>query len=215
MSIAQKRASPSPVAFGWADTFSACKPSAMIAHRKNSRNGFDDFLEAPGVRPRRQSRLVGILKSNIWHAAPDGKSRSFFFLFVHLPPENQIPTACVSRGRHAVWRGPSGEASPSTGNPTKGKSSQTGSIWSGLPTGAFHGLDDIFIDHAGGMYLTERRIERAYNHATAPYRDPARHYSKASSRRPGFPTGGVSRMRKCCMSTTDGGTMEIIAVPVV
>src|SRR6266404_5909512 len=110
------------------------------------------FLEAPVFDREGTLWVAGILKGVIWRITPDGHCA----VGMQLPAEVKYP--CGLRFSHdgTLYGVAMGYGLFSVDMSSKKVTLLTGGAsLGGLPDGAFHGLDDIFIDRTGGMYLTD------------------------------------------------------------
>ena len=175
--------------------------------------GFQDFLEAPVFDREGNLLLVGILKSNIWRVTPDGHMS----IYVHLPPEIKFPSGLRFAADGTLYGVSMGSGLFSVDMPSKKVSLVAkGITLGGLPVGAFHGLDDIFIDHTGGMYLTDAAGSSVLDPiGQLLYRDPAGNIQKLVSTGLAFPNGVVLSPDEKMLYFDEWALNEIIAVPVV
>ena len=175
--------------------------------------GFHDFLEAPVFDRDGNLLLVGILKSNIWRVTPDGH----ISIYVHLPPEIKFPSGLRFAADGTLYGVSMGSGLFSVDMLSKKVSLVAkGITLGGLPIGAFHGLDDIFIDHTGGMYLTDAAGSSVLDPiGQLLYRDPAGNIQKLVGTGLAFPNGVVLSPDEKMLYFDEWASDEIIAVPVV
>ena len=175
--------------------------------------GFEDFLEAPAFDRDGNLLLVGILKGNIWRVTPDGQ----ISIDVHLPPEIKLPSGLRFAEDGTLYGVAMGGGLFSVDMPSKKVSLVAKEVsLGGLPDGAFHGLDDIFIDHTGGMYLTDAAGSSVLNPiGQLLYRDPAGNIRRLVSTGLAFPNGVVLSPDEKMLYIDEWSSNEIIAVPVV
>src|SRR5258708_16501507 len=91
-----------------------------------------------------------------------------------------------------------------------------GASLGGLPDGAFLGLDDIFIDRAGGMYLTDAAGSSVLNPVgQLLYRDSSGNVKRIISGGLMFPNGVVLSPDEKMLYIDEWAANRILAVPVV
>ena len=118
-----------------------------------SRNYLRMHRSARGAHLRRDGTLLvpGILKGVIWRATPDGNTD----IDVQLPPEVKYPAGLRFATDGTLYGVAMGTGLFSVDMSAKKTTViANGVVLGGLPDGAFHGLNDLVIDHAGGMYIT-------------------------------------------------------------
>src|SRR5258708_24494611 len=92
----------------------------------------------------------------------------------------------------------------------------SGASLGGLPDGAFHGLDDIFIDRTGGMYLTDAAGSSVLNPVGQLfYRDSGGNVKRLISGGLMFPNGVVLSPDEKMLYIDEWAANRILAVPVV
>jgi len=122
-----------------------CKPEKFTAECSG-------LLEGPVFDRDGTLWLAGILKGVIWRVTPDGHCS----VGVQLPPEMKFPCGLRFSDDGTLYGVAMGYGLFQVDLASKKVTPlATGASLGGLPDAAFHGLDDLFIDHAGGIYLTD------------------------------------------------------------
>jgi gluconolactonase len=172
-----------------------------------------DLLEAPTFDRDGTLLVAGILKGVIWRATPDGKCS----IDVQLPPEVKYPAGLRFATDGTLYGVAMGSGLFSVDMSTKKTTLiANGVVLGGLPDGAFHGLNDLVIDHAGGMYMTDA----AGSSVLKPigqlfYRDSAGNISRIISTGLMFPNGIALSPDEKVLYITDWAANRILAVPVI
>lgn len=175
--------------------------------------GFQDFLEGPAFGRDGNLYLVGILNGNIWRVTPGGQAS----IYVHLPPEIKLPSGLRFAADGTLYGvamdGGLFSVDPQSKKITLVANSVT---TGGLPDGAFHGLDDLFIDHEGGIYLTDAAGSSVLNPiGQLFYRAPSGNIARLIGTGLAFPNGVVLSPDEKTLYIDEWASAEIIAVPVV
>jgi gluconolactonase len=175
--------------------------------------GFQDFLEAPAFGRNGNLYLVGILKANIWQVTPSGQAS----IFVHLPPEITFPSGLRFAADGTLYGVAMGSGLFSVDTASKKLTLVANEVYAGgIPDGAFHGLDDLFIDHEGGIYLTDAAGSSVLNPiGQLLYRDPSGNIARLISSGLAFPNGVVLSPDEKTLYIDEWASDEIIAVPVI
>ena len=184
----------------------SCKPEKFTAE-------CTDLLEAPTFDRDGSLLVAGILKGVIWRATPDGKCS----VDVQLPPDIKYPAGLRFAQDGTLYGVAMGAGLFSVDMATKNATLiANGVVLGGLPDGAFHGLNDVIIDHAGGMYMTDA----AGSSVLKPigqlfYRDSAGNINRIISTGLMFPNGIVLSPDEKMLYITDWAANRILAVPVI
>ena len=183
-----------------------CRPEKFSA-------GFGDMLEGPVFDRQGNLWVTGITKGNLWRIAPDGSHS----VALQFPPDIRFPAGLRFAADGTLYGVAMSGGLFSVDLTTKKVSLiANGPTLGGLPDGAFHGLDDVFIDHAGGMYLTDA----AGSGALRPvgqifYRDAAGDFHRIVPDGLAFPNGVVLSPDEKMLYVSEWSRNQIIAVPVV
>jgi len=122
-----------------------CKPELFAT-------GFDDMIEGPAFDREGNLWVTSILKGILWRVAPDGK----ISVGVQLPPEIKFPCGLRFRSDGTLYGVAMAGGLFSVDLTTKKVTLIANGIdLHGVPQGGFQGLDDLFFDQAGGIYLTD------------------------------------------------------------
>jgi len=184
----------------------SCKPEKFTSE-------CTDLLEAPTFDRDGSLLVAGILKGVIWRATPDGKCS----VDVQLPSDIKYPAGLRFAQDGTLYGVAMGAGLFSVDMATKNATLiANGVVLGGLPAGAFHGLNDLIIDHAGGMYMTDA----AGSSVLKPigqlfYRDSAGNINRIISTGLMFPNGIVLSPDEKMLYITDWAANRILAVPVI
>ena len=171
------------------------------------------FLEAPVFDREGTLWVAGILKGVIWRVSPDGHCA----VGMQLPAEVKFPCGLRFSQDGTLYGVAMGYGLFSVDMSSKKVTLlASGATVGGLPDGAFHGLDDIFIDRAGGMYLTDA----AGSSVLKPigqlfYRDSGGNIKRIISGGLMFPNGVVLSPDEKMLYIDEWAANRILAVPVV
>ena len=171
------------------------------------------LLEAPVFDRAGILWLVGILKGVIWRVTPDGHCT----VGVQLPPEIKFPAGLRFAQDGTLYGVAMGSGLFSVDlSSAKATLIANGATLGGFPDGGFHGLDDIFIDHAGGMYFTDAAGSSVFNPVGQLfYRDAGGNISRIISGGLMFPNGVVLSPDEKMLYIDEWGANRILAVPVI
>lgn len=183
-----------------------CKPQLFAT-------GFQDFVEGPVFDREGNLWVTGVLKGALWRITPDGHAA----IGVQLPPEIKFPAGLRFAPDGTLYGVAMGSGLFSVDMATKKVSLVANGVYlHGLPDGAFRGLDDLFIDHAGGMYFTDAAGSGALRRiGQVLYRDPAGNISRLVPDGLAFPNGVVLSPDEKTLYISEWGSGEIIAAPLV
>jgi gluconolactonase len=183
-----------------------CKPEKFTAECSG-------FLEGPVFDRDGTLWVLGILKGVIWRVTPDGHCS----VGVQLPAEVKFPSGLRFSQDGTLYGVAMGYGLFSVDLPSKKVTPlATGASVGGLPDGAFHGLDDLFIDHAGGIYLTDAAGSSVLNPiGQLYYRDAGGSIKKIISGGLMFPNGVVLSPDEKMLYIDEWAANRILAVPVV
>jgi gluconolactonase len=172
-----------------------------------------DLLEAPVFDREGNLLVAGILKGVIWRVTPDGKCS----IYVQLPPELKYPAGLRFAQDGTLYGVAMGAGLFSVDLATKKASLiATGAVLGGMPDGSFHGLNDIIIDHAGGMYMTDA----AGSSVLKPigqlfYRDAQGNVNRIIGSGLMFPNGIVTSPDEKTLYITEWAANRVLAVPII
>jgi gluconolactonase len=184
----------------------ACKPEKFTSECSG-------FLEGPAFDNEGALWVVGILKGVLWRVTPDGHCT----VGVQLPPEVKFPCALRFSQDGTLYGVAMGYGLFSVDRSTKKVTLlANGASLGGLPDGAFHGLDDIYIDHAGGMYLTDAAGSSVLKPVGQVfYRDSSGNVKRIISGGLMFPNGIVLSPDEKMLYIDEWAANRILAVPVL
>jgi gluconolactonase len=171
------------------------------------------LLEGPVFDREGNLWVVGILKGVIWRVSPDGHCA----VGIQLPPEVKFPCGLRFSQDGTLYGVAMGYGLFSIDLSSKKVTLlASGASLGGLPDGAFHGLDDIFIDRTGGMYLTDAAGSSVLNPVGQLfYRDPSGNVKRIISGGLMFPNGVVLSPDEKMLYIDEWAANRILAVPVV
>jgi len=171
------------------------------------------FLEAPVFDREGTLWVAGILKSVIWRVTPDGHCA----VGMQLPAEVKYPCGLRFSQDGTLYGVAMGYGLFSVDMSSKKVTLlASGASLGGLPDGAFHGLDDIFIDRTGGMYLTDAAGSSVLNPVGQLfYRDSGGNVKRLISGGLMFPNGVVLSPDEKMLYIDEWAANRILAVPVV
>ena len=182
-----------------------CKPEKFTAECTG-------FLEGPVFDRDGTLWVLGILKGVIYRVTPDAHCS----VGIQLPPEVKFPSGLRFAQDGTLYGVAMGYGLFSVDLPSKKVTPlATGTSLGGLPTGTFHGLDDLYIDHAGGMYLTDAAGSSVLDPiGQLFYRDASGSIRKIVSGLM-FPNGVVLSPDEKMLYIDEWAANRILAVPVV
>jgi gluconolactonase len=172
------------------------------------------FLEAPVFDREGILWVAGILKGVIWRVTPDGHCA----VGIQLPAEVKYPCGLRFSQDGTLYGVAMGYGlfSIDMSSTRKVTLLASGAGLGGLPDGAFHGLDDIFIDRTGGMYLTDAAGSSVLNPVGQLfYRDSSGNVKRIISGGLMFPNGVVLSPDEKMLYIDEWAANRILAVPVV
>lgn len=172
-----------------------------------------DFLEGPVFDRAGTLWVIGVLKGVLWRVMQDGHCT----VGVHLPPEIKLPAGLRFAPDGKLYGVAMGSGLFSV-DLTSGKTTMVaGGIFTGIyPDGSFHGLDDLFIDHTGGMYLTDAAGSSVFNPVgQLVYRDANGDIKRLISGGLMFPNGVVLSPDEKMLYIDEWGANRILVVPVI
>jgi gluconolactonase len=171
------------------------------------------LLEGPVFDREGTLWVAGILKGVIWRVSPDGHCA----VGMQLPPEVKFPCGLRFSQDGTLYGVAMGYGLFSVDLSSKKVSLlANGASLGGLPDGAFHGLDDIFIDRTGGMYLTDAAGSSVLNPVGQLfYRDSSGNVKRIISGGLMFPNGVVLSPDEKMLYIDEWAANRILAVPVV
>jgi sugar lactone lactonase YvrE len=171
------------------------------------------LLEAPVFDRDGTLWVAGILKGVIWRVTRDGHCS----VGVQLPPEVKFPCGLRFGADGTLYGVAMGYGLFSVDLSSKKVTLiANGSSLGGLPEGAFHGLDDLYIDHTGGMYLTDAAGSSVLNPiGQLFYRDSGGNIKKVVNGGLMFPNGVVLSPDEKMLYIDEWAANRILAVPVV
>jgi gluconolactonase len=171
------------------------------------------FLEAPVFDREGTLWVAGILKGVIWRVTPDGHCA----VGMQLPAEVKYPCGLRFSQDGTLYGVAMGYGLFSVDLSSKKVTLlASGASLGGLPDGAFHGLDDIFIDRTGGMYLTDAAGSSVLNPVGQLfYRDSSGNVKRIISGGLMFPNGVVLSPDEKMLYIDEWAANRILAVPVV
>jgi gluconolactonase len=183
-----------------------CKPEKFTSECSG-------FLEGPAFDRDGALWVTGILKGVLWRVTPDGHCT----VGIQLPPEVKFPCALRFSQDGTLYGVAMGYGLFSVDLSTKKLTLlATGASVGGLPDGAFHGLDDIFIDHTGGMYLTDAAGSSVFKPVGQLfYRDSSGNVKRIISGGLMFPNGVVLSPDEKMLYIDEWAANRILAVPVL
>jgi gluconolactonase len=171
------------------------------------------LLEGPVFDREGTLWVAGILKGVIWRVSPDGHCA----VGMQLPAEVKFPCGLRFSQDGTLYGVAMGYGLFSIDLSSKKVTLlASGTSLGGLPDGAFHGLDDIFIDRTGGMYLTDAAGSSVLNPVGQLfYRDPSGNVKRIISGGLMFPNGVVLSPDEKMLYIDEWAANRILAVPVV
>jgi gluconolactonase len=171
------------------------------------------FLEAPVFDREGTLWVAGILKGVIWRVTPDGHCT----VGMQLPAEVKFPCGLRFSEDGTLYGVAMGYGLFSVDMSSKKVTLlASGASLGGLPDGAFHGLDDIYIDRTGGMYLTDAAGSSVLNPVGQLfYRDSSGNVKRIISGGLMFPNGVVLSPDEKMLYIDEWAANRILAVPVV
>ncbi len=184
----------------------ACKPERFAT-------GFQDLLEGPTFDREGDLLVLGIVKGNIWRVTPDGHAS----VAVALPPEIKLPAGLRFAPDGTLYGVAMGSGVFTVDLATRKTVIVANGVYlRGVPDGAFHGLDDLFIDHAGGIYVTDAAGSGALRPiGQVLYRDPGGDFRRVVPDGLAFPNGIVLSPDEKTLYISEWGRGQILAAPVV
>jgi sugar lactone lactonase YvrE len=183
-----------------------CKPEKFTAECTG-------LLEGPVFDRDGTLWLLGILKNVIYRVTPDGHCS----VGVQFPPEVKFPCGLRFSDDGTLYGVAMGYGLFQVDLSSKKVTPlASGGSLGGLPDGAFHGLDDLFIDHAGGIYMTDAAGSSPLNPiGQLYYRDAGGNIKKIISGGLMFPNGVVLSPDQKMLYIDEWAANRILAVPVV
>ena len=171
------------------------------------------FLEGPVFDREGTLWVAGILKGVIWRVTPDGHCT----VGMQLPAEVKFPCGLRFSQDGTLYGVAMGYGLFSVDMSSKKVTLlASGAGLGGLPDGAFHGLDDIFIDRTGGMYLTDAAGSSVLNPVGQLfYRDSSGNVKRIINGGLMFPNGVVLSPDEKMLYIDEWAANRILAVPVV
>jgi gluconolactonase len=171
------------------------------------------LLEGPVFDREGTLWVAGILKGVIWRVSPDGHCA----VGMQLPAEVKFPCGLRFSQDGTLYGVAMGYGLFSIDLSSKKVTLlASGTSLGGLPDGAFHGLDDIFIDRTGGIYLTDAAGSSVLNPVGQLfYRDPSGNVKRIISGGLMFPNGVVLSPDEKMLYIDEWAANRILAVPVV
>jgi gluconolactonase len=172
-----------------------------------------DFLEGPVFDRSGTLWVIGVLKGVLWRVTPDGHCT----VGVHLPPEIKLPAGLRFAQDGKLYGVAMGSGLFSVDLASAKATMITSSVTTGgYPDGGFHGLDDIFIDRAGGMYLTDAAGSSVFNPVGQLfYREGSGDIKRVISGGLMFPNGVVLSPDEKMLYIDEWAANRILAVPVI
>ena len=183
-----------------------CRPERFTAECSG-------LLEGPVFDHDGTLWLAGITKGVIWRVTPDGHCS----VGIQLPAELKFPCGLRFAPDGTLYGVAMGYGLFSVDLSSKKVTPlASGTSLGGLPDGAFHGLDDLFIDHTGGIYMTDAAGSSVLNPiGQVFYRDSAGTIKKIIGGGLMFPNGIVLSPDEKMLYIDEWAANRILAVPVV
>jgi gluconolactonase len=183
-----------------------CRPEKFTAECSG-------LLEGPVFDRDGTLWVAGITKGVIWRVTADGHCS----VGVQLPAEVKFPCGLRFSPDGTLYGVAMGYGLFSVDLSSKKVTPlANGTSLGGLPDGAFHGLDDLFIDHTGGIYLTDAAGSSVLNPiGQLFYRDSAGSIKKIINGGLMFPNGVVLSPDEKMLYIDEWAANRILAVPVV
>jgi gluconolactonase len=171
------------------------------------------FLEGPVFDRTGTLWVVDVHKGVIWHVSPDGHCT----VGIQLPPELKFPAGLRFAQDGTLYGVAMGYGLFSVDMSSKKVTAiASGPLVGGRPQGAFHGLDDIFIDSTGGMYFTDAAGSSVLNPiGQLFYRDPKGDITRPIGGGLMFPNGVVLSPDEKTLYIDEWAANRILAIPVV
>ena len=171
------------------------------------------MLEAPVFDRAGVLWLAGITKNVIWRVGTDGHCT----VGIKMPRDIKYPCGLRFAQDGTLYGVAMGSGLFTVDMPSKKVTLvATGSTLGGLPDGAFHGLDDLFIDHSGGMYMTDAGGSSVFKPiGQLFYRDAGGTVTRIISGGMAFPNGVVLSPDEKMLYIDEWAADRILAVPVI
>ena len=171
------------------------------------------MLEAPVFDRTGTLWVAGILKSQILRITPDGQCS----VGVQLPPDIKWPAGLRFGMDGTLYGVAMGYGLFSVDMGSKKVTPLANAVLvNGLPDGAFHGLDDLYIDSTGGIYMTDAGGSSVFRpNGQVLYRDAKGNTRRVIEGGLAFPNGIVLSPDEKMLYITEHASARILAVPVV
>jgi sugar lactone lactonase YvrE len=172
-----------------------------------------ELLEGPVFDRDGTLWVAGVLKGVIWRITSDGHCT----LGIQLPTELKYPTGLRFSRDGTLYGVAMGYGLFSVDLSTqKATLIANGTSLGGLPGGAFHALDDLYIDNTGGIYLTDSGGSSVLNPiGQLFYRDSGGAVKKIINGGLVYPNGVVLSPDEKTLYIAEWAANRILAVPVV